>query len=194
MPCGSFVSARTEVRGGGSWNAPVDSTSNEFAYVAIPEPRAIHAGMEKPYSALAPALSRFGVALPGHLRARHMHLDPDFDYLSYGDQGDRARQLRTKLSSGDRLVFYSGMKDVHDSRRLVYAIIGIFVVDDIVLATSVPESARNANAHSRRILAEGAAAISSSRADLNAASPSGNGGIAPTGCGSTFSKRGAACP
>ena len=87
----------------------------------------------------------------------------------------------------------SGMKDVHDSRRLVYAIIGIFVVDDIVLATSVPESARNANAHSRRILAEGAAAISSSRADLNAASPSGNGGIALTGCGSTFLKRGAAC-
>ena len=50
MPCGSFVSARTEVRGGGSWNAPVDSTSNEFAYVAIPEPRAIHAGMEKPHT------------------------------------------------------------------------------------------------------------------------------------------------
>src|SRR5262249_23078212 len=40
--------------------------------------------------------------------------------------------------------------------RLVYAIIGILEVDDIVLATSVPESARNANAHSRRILAEGA--------------------------------------
>jgi hypothetical protein len=69
---------------------------------------------------------------------------------------DRANQLRTKLSHSDRIVFYSGMKDVHDSRRLVYAIIGIFVVDDIVLATKVPESARNANAHSRRILAEGA--------------------------------------
>jgi Nucleotide modification associated domain 3 len=84
--------------GGGSWNAPVDSASNEFAYVAIPETRAVRAGMEKPYSALAPTLSKFGVTLPDHLRARHMHLDPDFDYLSYGDQGARARQLRTKLS------------------------------------------------------------------------------------------------
>jgi hypothetical protein len=77
-------------------------------------------------------------------------------YLSYGDQGARASQLRTKLGQGDRIVFYSGLKDVHDNPRLVYAIVGIFVVDDIVLATSVPESARNANAHSRRILAEGA--------------------------------------
>ena len=143
-------------KGGGSWNAPVDSTSNEFAYVAIPETRPIRAGMEKPYNVLAPVLSKFGVTLPGHLRARHMHLDPDFDYLSYGDQGDRATQLRTKLSQGDGIVFYSGMKDVHDSRRLVYAIIGIFVVDDIVFATDVSESAWNANAHSRRILADGA--------------------------------------
>jgi len=143
-------------KGGGSWNAPVDSTSNEFAYVAIPETRAVRAGMKKPYNALAPVLSRFGVALPRHLRAGHMHLDPDFDYLSYGDQGSRASQLRSKLSRGDRIVFYSGMKDVRDSQRLIYAIIGIFVVDDIVLATSVPKSARNANAHSRRILAEGA--------------------------------------
>jgi Nucleotide modification associated domain 3 len=70
-----------------------------------------------------------------------MHLDPDFDNLTYGDQGERANQLRRKLSQGDRIIFYSGMKDVHDRSRLVYAIIGMFVVDDIVLATSVPESA-----------------------------------------------------
>jgi hypothetical protein len=142
--------------GGGSWNGPIDSASNKFAYAAIPETRAVRAGMEKPYSALAPALSKFGVTLPEHLRARHMHLDPDFDYLSYGDQGARAGQLRTKLSQGDRIVFYSGLKDVHDGPRLVYAIVGIFVVEDIVLAASVPESAQSASAHSRRILAEGA--------------------------------------
>jgi hypothetical protein len=76
-----------------------------------------------------------------------MHLDPDFDYLSYGDQGTRASQLRTKLSQGDRIVFYSGLKDAHDGPRLVYAIVGIIVVDDIGLAASVPESAWNANAH-----------------------------------------------
>jgi Nucleotide modification associated domain 3 len=142
--------------GGGWWNAPVNSTSLEFAYVAIPETSPVRAGMEKPYSALAPVLSKFGVTLPAHLRAHNMHLDPDFDYLTYGDQGERAKQLRTKLSQGDRIVFYSAMKDVHDGLRLVYAIIGMFVVENIVLATSVPKSAWNSNAHSRRILADGA--------------------------------------
>jgi hypothetical protein len=142
--------------GGGSWNAPVDSTSYEFAYVAIPETSAVRADMEKPYSALASVLSKFGVTLPPHLRALHMHLDPDFDYLTDGDQGERANQLRRKLNQGDRIIFYSGMKDVHNRSRLVYAIIGMFVVDDIVLATSVPESSWTNNAHSRRILAEGA--------------------------------------
>jgi Nucleotide modification associated domain 3 len=76
--------------GGGSWNGPVDTQTGRFAYVAIPETRAVHAGMEKPYSALDSVLPLFGVSLPAHLRARHMHLDPDFDHLTYGDQGERA--------------------------------------------------------------------------------------------------------
>jgi Nucleotide modification associated domain 3 len=184
--------------GGGSWNAPVDSTSNKFAYVAIPETRAVHAGMEKPYSALAPVLSNFGVTVPDHLRARHMHLDPDFDYLSYGDQGARAGQLRTKLSRGDRIVFYSGLKDVLDGPRLVYAIVGIFVVENIVLATSVPESAQSANAHSRRILAEGAQDIivrgnPKLSGRLERCLPVGEWRNRAYRFGSTFSKRGAAC-
>jgi hypothetical protein len=33
----------------------------------------------------------YGVALPAHLREQNMHLDPDFDYLTYGDQGERAK-------------------------------------------------------------------------------------------------------
>jgi hypothetical protein len=74
-------------------------------------------------------------------------------FIQRGRTGERANQLRTKLSRGDRIA---GMKDVHDGPRLVYAIIGILVVDDILLPTSVPESAWNSNAHSRRILAEGA--------------------------------------
>lgn len=139
--------------GGGSWNGPVDTQSGKFAYVAIPERRTVHAGMEKPYSGLLPVLSRFGTNLPAHLRPHHMHLDPDFDHLSYGDQGERANQLR-KLDRGDMIVFYSGLADVRGGPRLIYAIIGLFVVDEIILATSVPASARDTNAHSRRILSE----------------------------------------
>jgi Nucleotide modification associated domain 3 len=142
-------------KGGGSWNGPVDTQSGKFAYVAIPESRTVHTGMEKSYSALTPMLSTFGVSLPAHLCPHHMHLDPDFDHLTYGDQGERAKQLR-KLNRGDMIVFYSGLADVRGGSRLVYAIIGLFVVDEIIPATSVPASARDTNAHSRRILSEGA--------------------------------------
>jgi hypothetical protein len=141
--------------GGGSWNAPVDAETKKFAYVAIPESRAVHAGMEKPYSALGPLLSAFGVSLPAHLRTLHMHLDPDFSHLTYGDQGNRAKQLQAKLKCGDMIVFYSGLRDSRGARQLVYAIIGLFVVEDIISATSVPIQARDTNAHSRRILEEG---------------------------------------
>jgi hypothetical protein len=111
--------------------------------------------MQKSYSALIPVLSTFGVNLPAHLRPHHMHHDPDFNHLTYGDQGERAKQL-CKLNRGDMIVFYSGLADVRGGPRLVYAIIGLFVVDVIIPATSVPVSARDTNAHSRRILSEAA--------------------------------------
>jgi hypothetical protein len=61
-------------KGGGMWNGPIDVRTGEFAYVAIPETAPIHAGLEKPYRALAPTLTKFGVPLPNHLALRHMHL------------------------------------------------------------------------------------------------------------------------
>jgi hypothetical protein len=80
--------------GGGVWNGPVDARTGKFAYVAIPETAPIHPGLEKPYQVLAPTLAKFDVKLPSHLMLRHMHLDPDFGHLTYGDQGERAKQLR----------------------------------------------------------------------------------------------------
>ncbi len=124
--------------GGGSWNGPVDAISGEFVYVAIPENSPVYAGMEKPYSTLAPVLAKFGVELPPHLRMRHMHLDPDFEHLTYGDQGERAKQLRANLRGGDLIVFYAGLADTSGAAQLVYALIGLFLVEDFVLATEVP--------------------------------------------------------
>src|SRR5262249_32235014 len=80
-----------------------------------------------------------------------MHLDPDFDHLTYGDQRERAKQLSANLGGGDVLVFYASLTDVH-SRALVYAIIRLYVVDDILLATGLPLDKRHTNAHSRRIM------------------------------------------
>jgi hypothetical protein len=142
--------------GGGSWNGPIDCASGSFTYVAIPESRPLHAGLEKPYNALSPALASFGVSLPATLATRHMHLDPDFEHLTYGDQGERAKQLKSNLDAGDLIVFYAGLSDVRGSRQLIYALIGLFVVDSFQLAIDVPPQCRDINAHSRRTLQAGA--------------------------------------
>ncbi len=138
-------------RSGGSWNGLVDTQSGKFIYAAIPEAQPVHAGMEKFYTALAPLISEFGGTLPQHLLARHMHLDPDFDHLTYGDQGERAKQLSANLAVGDLLVFYAGLSDVH-AKKLVYAIIGLYVVEGFVMATELTSTARRINAHARRLL------------------------------------------
>jgi len=142
--------------GGGGWNGPVDAHTGKFVYVAIPETKPVCAGMEKPYSGLDTVLALFGVILPARLRMQHMHLDPDFDHLTYGDQGERARQLRTKLKSGDMIVFYSGLLNARSRSALVYAIVGLFIVDEITQAADIPIMYRHINAHSRRMLVPGA--------------------------------------
>ncbi len=142
--------------GGGSWNGPVDGASGEFAYVAIPENSPVHPGLDKPYSDLAPTLARFGVELPEHLRMRNMHLDPDFEHLTYGDQRERAKQLRAHLRPDDLIVFYAGFADTAPAPRLVYALIGMFVVEHAVLATDLSGEDADINAHLRRVLAPGA--------------------------------------
>lgn len=141
---------------GGSWNGPVDRTTGDFIYVAIPETKSLHAGMERPYKALQPRLADFGVDLPQHLLLRHMHLDPDFEHLTYGDNGERGKQLKLNLQPGDLIGFYAGLRDIRIAKPLVYAIIGVFVVDEILPAAHIPAPDRDINAHSRRVLEPGA--------------------------------------
>jgi hypothetical protein len=137
---------------GGRWNGPVDSASGEFVYVAIPESTPVHTGHQKPYIDLQAALAAFGHPLPSHLMGRHMHLDPDFSHLTYGDQGERARQLRAQLNPGDWAVFYASLVDVRQRGWLVYALIGLLVVEQLVNARDVPVKHRDTNAHTRRML------------------------------------------
>jgi hypothetical protein len=82
-----------------------------------------------------------------------MHLDPDFAQLTYGDQGQRAVQLRRNLQRDDWVVFYSALRDVLAEGRLVYALIGLLCVDQLIDARTLPLDRRDVNAHSRRILA-----------------------------------------
>ena len=142
--------------GGGNWNAPVDGLTREFAYVAIPEEETPRPGHARPYGLTTGAVGLFGTSLPPKLVGANMHLDPDFVHLTYGDQGQGAKQTHPKLSRGDLLVFYGGFADVGPAPRLVYALIGLYVIDRIVLATSVPSSDWDLNAHTRRVLPPGA--------------------------------------
>ncbi len=141
--------------GGGWFNSPVDSRTDEFVYVPIPEDPASNLRKAIPYEALKTPLARFGWKVPSHLAKSKMHLDPDFEHLTYGDQGGngkRGSQILGKLGSGDLLVFYGGLRDVHPAQRLVYALIGLYVIDSIVPAISVPRTRWHENAHTRRIL------------------------------------------
>jgi len=138
---------------GGRWNGPVDAGSGEFVYVAIPESFRVHPGLERPYIALEKSLARLGRRLPPGLAGRHMHLDPDFERLTYGDRGQRGRQLRLCLGPGDWVVFYSSLAQTGGARRLVYALIGWLIVDAIAMARDLPICERDCNAHTRRQLA-----------------------------------------
>ncbi len=117
---------------------------NDLVAGLMPAPRVL--GFE------SPAACGGVLYLPSHLRMRHMHLDPDFEHLTYGDQGQRAKQLRATLRGGDLIVFYAGLADTSGAAQLVYALIGLFVVEDFVLATEVSPAQRDTNAHSRRVL------------------------------------------
>ena len=53
-----------QTEGGGSWNAPVDSSTREFVYVPIPEAYPIRRGLAKSYSLTAAAVQKLGISLP----------------------------------------------------------------------------------------------------------------------------------
>jgi hypothetical protein len=135
--------------GGGSWNAPIDSRTGKFAYVPIPDKKPHRNGLERNYREVARAVSTFGVLLPHALADSTMHLDPDYEHLTYGDQGRKGKQIASTMTKGDLLVFYSGLRCVA-SRSLIYAITGILTVSDILRAQDISKSDWHKNAHTRR--------------------------------------------
>jgi hypothetical protein len=117
--------------------------------VPICETKELREGFVRPYIELIPTLTAFGVELPQHLVGKQMHLDPDFERLTYGDQGERAKQIE-QLGEGDFLAFYASLRDVHQG-HLVYAIIGLMIIDEIVAGKSIQRARWNENAHTRRV-------------------------------------------
>jgi hypothetical protein len=134
----------------GGWNAPVRESTGEFAYVTITETKHLRPGLARQYDELVPAVTRLGLTFPERLLGQPTHLDPDFDHLTYGDQGQRGRSI-SKLQSGDVLAFFAGLRPMENpAGALVYALIGLYVIQEIATALSVPAKRWHENAHTRR--------------------------------------------
>ena len=131
----------------GCWNAPVNLNTGKFAYVTITEEKPLRAGFERLYDEFEAVILKFKIDMPRHLKGVRTHLDPDFLNLTYGDQGRRAKQIG-QLGAGDLLVFFASLRDFKTA-NLVYALIGLYVIDEIVSANSVPPDRWSENAHTR---------------------------------------------
>ncbi|MGH2359079.1 MAG: hypothetical protein ACRDGM_00830 [bacterium] len=146
----------------GGWNAPVD-TERRFVYVPIPEKRGtpFHPGLERRYGEVLPALQRFcaehhcdlygDLRFPRELLDHPMHLDPDFECLTYGDDGARRGAGMVNMDEGDLLLFYGGMRPIQPcEHKLVYALMGLYVVQEVLPVAHVPPERWYENAHVRK--------------------------------------------
>lgn len=150
----------------GGWNAPVDPDTREFVYVPIPDNVEFQPGLATPYEMTQAALREFRdsrdcarperLELPDALSRANMHLDPDFGRLTYGDDGNRRGKGIAALERGDTVVFYAGLRPCRPcSHRLIYAIIGLFRVNEVVRVRDVEREAWGDNAHTRRLAHRG---------------------------------------
>lgn len=141
----------------GNWNAPCNPDTGDFVYVPIPQDKQNIQGMKKKYlDTIVPALKTFSVnnnviiRLPNNLKNKRMHLDPDFQHLSYGDSKNRGRRL-LDFNEDDVVVFYSGLRSIHEEPELVYALTGMLVVQSVNVVKNVHPQNFDSNAHTRNI-------------------------------------------
>lgn len=149
----------------GQWNGPVDPVTHEFVYVPIPEERATLPELATPYTRVASSLAAFAkgrvvdakaCALPSTLLGRQMHLDPDFQKLSYGNNPNSRGDIINGLVANDVVVFYAGLRPcraggAEREGKLIYAIIGLYRVFEVVQLATVEKARRHENAHTRRV-------------------------------------------
>jgi hypothetical protein len=142
----------------GAWNGPVDPSTGQFVYVPIPDgvgkqyTRGNAHGFDEmlvPLSEFAQQCSVKDLRFPASLGQRSMHLDPDFGYLTYGDNRRRRGAGIALLKRGDLLVFYAGLRSIFVQKPLVYALVGLFVVEEVVGSVDVPVERGHENAHTR---------------------------------------------
>lgn len=141
----------------GRYNAPINPSTNDYLYMPIPQGKgSFRPGMDTTYADLRSEFASWcqrnsaDLEFPMHLDGLGCHLDPDFHYLTYGDQGT-GRGLRVgNLEEGDFLAFFASFKPTKTcGHSLVYALYGIMVVDKIQKVADISFEEYQKNAHTR---------------------------------------------
>ena len=99
------------------------------------------------------------------------------------------------MAEGDVLVFYGGLRPVHPcEHRLIYALLGLYVVEEVVPAVRVPATRWHENAHVRKTARRQTdivvCASRTFQAGLTAAFRSENGETAPIESAMAFAPMG----
>jgi len=110
----------------GGWNAPIDPGTGAFVYIPIPEDAnaTFQPGLAMSYEPFRHALAQFHSVpattsmLPASLAGLAPHLDPDFDRLTYGDNGLRRGKGLCDLVSGDLVISTPAPPRLRDYRPL----------------------------------------------------------------------------
>ncbi len=146
----------------GKWNAPVCTRTGRFFYLPIPEGSnaRMRAGLARRYNEFVSPLAQYAelvgqkpgsLTMPEALESKPVHLDPDFEHLTYGDDGARRGSRVRMMKENDLIVFYAGLRPIDSSnRRLVYALIGLMVIDEVVEIGTIPQERWHENAHTRK--------------------------------------------
>lgn len=148
----------------GYWNAPVDTVTNEFIYIPIPESEGqkdnlkIKISYDNFINDVKDFCKKYNVdyitdlRFPVGIKNEFAHLDPDFENLTYGDNGNARGKSLNELQENDIIVFYAGMQAINRNLKyLIYAIIGYYTVEKVIRAIDLPEKESCKNAHARKI-------------------------------------------
>lgn len=147
---------------GGRWNAPVDPHTWRYAYVPISagEEQYEHIAPCPTFDAFRESVAALDVFLPPHLdRNTKVHLDPDFDSLTYGEpylasNGRRASRGRliASLGPGDFIAFFAAFRPTDEGyeHTLAYCLFAIYFVHRVRQVKELPLDLRSTCAHGRR--------------------------------------------
>ncbi|MER0170546.1 MAG: hypothetical protein DU489_08075 [Nitrosomonas sp.] len=141
----------------GEYNAPINPRTNDYIYMPILQGKGdFIPGMKTSYNDLSSYFESWSqrnnadIQFPQHLNNKTCHLDPDFEFSTYGDQAT-GRGLRVAdLKEWDFLAFFASFKPINKcDHNLIYALYGIMVVDKILKVRDMPENEYHKNAHTR---------------------------------------------